>query len=256
MGEKWRLIPFSSNDAALNMAIDESILRLKSEGKVPNTIRLYSWKPSAVSIGFFQSIEDEVNLMRCKKLEIDIVRRITGGGAVYHDQNGEVTYSIIIDSKDSIISPSILDSYEFLCQGVVKGLYELGLDAKFQKINDVIVNNKKISGNAQTRKWNVLLQHGTILVNVDVNKMFSVLRVNDEKIRDKIISAVQERVTSVNNELDKQTSLDEVAECLRVGFERILNVSFVNEGLTTEEVNLAKELKNQKYSSKKWSFSR
>ncbi len=238
------------------MAIDEAIMISRSKNIVPNTLRLYSWKPSAVSIGVFQNVKDEINLDYVNKSGLNVIRRITGGGSVYHDELGEVTYSIILNENDPIVPGTILESYNILCQGVINGLKRIGLDCKFIPINDIMVNNKKISGNAQTRRNHVILQHGTILVNVNVKKMFDVLKVSDEKIKDKIISSVQERVTSVNNEVDNEISLNDVALAIKDGFKKVLNVNFTEGKLTNEEMILMKELSKNKYSNDEWIFSR
>lgn len=91
----WRLLKLEVNDAFMNMAIDEAIMHARIANEVPDTLRFYSWKPSAVSIGRFQKAENEVNLEYCRKAGIYVVRRISGGGAVYHDAEGEVTYSVV-----------------------------------------------------------------------------------------------------------------------------------------------------------------
>ena len=114
---------------------------------------------------------------------MDYVRRITGGGAVFHDN--ELTYSIVIPESHPQIPKNIIDSYKRICGAIMKGLDKLGIDSKYFPINDILTNNKKISGNAQTRKSKTVLQHGTILMDVDVEKMFSLLKVPDEKIKDK-----------------------------------------------------------------------
>jgi len=254
--DTWRFISLSINDAYMNMAIDEAILKLRSIKKSPNTLRFYRWNPSAVSIGYFQSVKDEVDLEACKKMGIDVVRRITGGGTVYHDFEGEITYSIIVDEKNPKIPYDIIKSYEVICKGIVIGLKALGLNPEFKPINDIIVNNKKISGNAQTRKSGVVLQHGTILLDSNVQTMFKVLKVSDEKIRDKMIKAVEERVTTIKKELGRKPSFKEVEEALKYGFENALQVKFIDDKLTHEELELAKKLKETKYSSKEWIFKR
>ena len=103
------------------MAIDEAILRARIAGKVPNTIRFYRWKPSAVSIGRFQSIQNEVNLDNCKQHGVDVVRRITGGGAVYHDSQGEITYSVVVKRED-LGASDVTVAYNKICSGLTKRL--------------------------------------------------------------------------------------------------------------------------------------
>jgi lipoate-protein ligase A len=256
MENQWRVIGLSINDAYMNMAIDEAILRLRSIKKSPNTLRFYRWYPSAVSIGYFQSIEDEVDIEACKRMGVDIVRRITGGGAVYHDFEGEITYSLIVDEGNPKIPFDIIKSYGVICKGIIIGLKALGLNPEFKPINDIVINNKKISGNAQTRKSGVVLQHGTILLDSNLQTMFKVLKVSDEKIRDKMIKAAEERVTTIRKELNRKPSFEEVEKALRYGFEKALQVKFFEDNLTLEELELAKELRESKYSTKEWIFKR
>ncbi|MEM4297740.1 MAG: biotin/lipoate A/B protein ligase family protein [Nitrososphaerota archaeon] len=253
---KWRLIGLTSHDAFMNMAVDEALVHQVSQRKAPNTIRLYRWKPSAVSIGFFQSVEQEVNLEACKREGVDVVRRITGGGAVYHDYEGEVTYSLIAHQEDPIIPSDIKRSYEFICRAIVLGLERLGLKAEFRPVNDIVINGRKVSGNAQTRRMKAVLQHGTVLVDVDVKKMFSFLKVSDEKIKDKVIKNVEERVTSINRELGYKVSLKEVADSLAKGFEQSLGLGLVEGELDDEELSLAKRLRDEKYVTYEWNFKR
>jgi lipoate-protein ligase A len=148
------------------MALDQALMS-KVDNFIP-VLRVYGWKPAAVSIGYFQSLEQEVDVKKCRDLGIDVVRRMTGGGAVLHEQ--EVTYSFITKTFPA----NIRDSYKVICEPVVDCLKDLGFEAN-SPLNDIAVNNKKVSGNAQTRRNGVLLQHGTILLDIDIDKMFSVL---------------------------------------------------------------------------------
>ena len=188
---KYRIISLEMHNAFMNMAIDEAISESVAKGNNP-TIRFYKWLPSAVSIGYFQSLADEVDVWKCRSLGVGIVRRRTGGGAVYHSNSGEITYSVI--GPVSLFPKNIIKSYEEICGWVIKGLNNLGINAEFVPINDILVKGKKISGNAQTRRKNILLQHGTILYDVNVERMFSVLKVPDEKIKDKLIKVVKEEI--------------------------------------------------------------
>ncbi|MFX0068562.1 MAG: biotin/lipoate A/B protein ligase family protein [Promethearchaeota archaeon] len=254
--EEWRLIDLEVLSGPMTMAIDEAILRLATLGESPPTLRLYRWNPSAVSIGYFQSIHEEVDLEICKKLEVDVVRRITGGGAVYHDYDGEITYSIIVKEDNPKIPTDIMESYELLCQGIVGGLKNLGMNAEFKPINDIIVNGRKISGNAQTRRQNVLLQHGTILVDFDPGAMFKVLKVSEAKISDKLIQSVRERVTSIRNEMEDEITFEQVRKALIEGFQGALQINFREGRLSKGERELADRLLKEKYSSERWNFRR
>lgn len=249
---EFRLLETGFNDAFTNMAIDEAICKLHKEEDKPS-VRFYGWKPSAISIGYFQSLKEEVEAKECTKEGIDIVRRITGGGAVFH-QN-ELTYSFVCSEKSNLVSKNILDSYKKICNSLVLGFKELGLKADFVPLNDIIVCNQKISGNAQTRRNNNILQHGTILIEVDVDKMFSLLLVSDEKMKGKLIESIKQRVTSINSQLNKKVEFDEVSEAMKKGFEENFEAELVKGKLTSEELNLAEKIKETK-SSVEWNYKR
>ena len=256
MVEKWRLLDTGLNNAFYNMALDEAIAIAKSKNLVPNTIRFFRWKPPAVSIGYFQSMEEEVDIKACDELGIDYVRRRTGGGAVYHDTEGELTYSIIVDQTHRLISEDFQETYQTLCSGLVLGLRKLGVPAEFKPINDIVSHGRKISGNAQTRGMNVVHQHGTILRKVDPALMFRVLKVPSEKIRDKMIKSVEERVTSINNVLGRNVSFRELKDALIEGFEEAFKIDLVPGNITDFEENTAQRLKAEKYASREWNFRR
>ena len=254
MKEQWRLLKTENISAAKNMAIDRAVLVANSKGKSPPTVRFFTWKPSAISIGYFQSLEEEVDLDICKKLGVDYVRRITGGGAVFHDD--ELTYSIVISENHPKIPKNIMESYGRICGAIINGLDYLGIESNYKPINDIIANSKKISGNAQTRKFKTVLQHGTVLMDVDVEKMFSILKVPNEKIRDKLISDVKERVTSVKHVLGRDVSFSDAAEAMKTGFEEEFRVKLVDGKLTEEELKLAGNFEREFFGSDEWNHRR
>ena len=177
----WRLLKPETHNAFANMAIDEAILRARIEDKVPNTVRFYFWRPSAVSIGRFQNIQDEVHLENCRTYGVDVVRRISGGGAVYHDAVDEITYSVIVKQED-LGTNDVAVAYGEICNGLIEGSRLLGINAEYNKGNvkqcpNMIVKERKISGSAQAQKRGVILQHGTFLLGVDLAKMFAFLKI-------------------------------------------------------------------------------
>ncbi|RLF32419.1 MAG: lipoate--protein ligase family protein [Thermoplasmata archaeon] len=250
MSEQWRLLKTEDRTAYTNMAIDWAVLKANSRGLVPPTVRFYTWKPSAISIGYFQSLKEEVDLDMCKRLGVNYVRRITGGGAVYHEH--ELTYSIVIPESHPQISKNIMESYSRICGALIRGLKRLRINSQYVPINDVVVDGKKISGSAQTRKSKTVLQHGTVLLDVDVDKMFSLLRVPSEKIRDKLISDVKQRVTSIKHVLGEELSFEEVADAMKTGFEEEFNVELVDGGLTRTELEDSKRFEKNYFSSYEW----
>lgn len=259
MSQQWRLLRHGARSAYENMAIDEAILRCvtgwDTSGSSPCTLRFYRWEPSAVSIGYFQGMEQEVNLVACAERGVDIIRRLTGGGAVYHDYEGEITYSITLPDNYPGIPRKVLDSYKLLCGGLVEGLRALGLPAEFKPINDIAVNGRKISGNAQTRRFAGILQHGTLLCQVDPHLMFTLLKVPNEKIRDKLIAGVEERVTSIQREMG-EVDRERVTEAMVDGFAKVLDIELVPGKLTEEELTLAEQLRKERYESDAWTFKR
>ena len=248
---KWRLLPLVTQDAFMNMAVDEAVSEAVASGASLPTIRFYRWQPSAVSIGCFQSMEQEVALEVCKQRGIDVIRRRTGGGAVFHDYEKEITYSVILPEED--MNLGITESYHEICSWIVNGFTKLGIDSEFKPINDIITGGKKISGNAQTRRNGVILQHGTILYGVDVREMFSVLKVGADKISDKMIAAVEDRVTSVNR-IKPELSYEDVLGAMTESFTQ--GKDFAIGELSKEEIARAEELAQSRYRSEEWNFSR
>jgi len=256
MTEKWRLLDTGLHNAFYNMALDEAIALARSRSLVPNTLRFFRWDPSAVSIGYFQSMEEEVDIQACKQRDIDYVRRRTGGGAVYHDRDGELTYSLLVGRDHRLISDDFQETYGTLCSGLTSGLKRLGIPAEFKPINDIIVAGKKISGNAQTRSMNVVHQHGTILREVDPTLMFTLLKVPNEKIRDKLIRSAEERVTSTNRYLRREVAFEELKEAFITGFEDAFNIELVPGEILEFEEKLSAQLKVEKYATRGWNFKR
>ncbi len=255
----WRLVELETRDAFENMAIDEAVSEMVSTQDSPPTIRFYRWKPSAVSIGYFQSLHDEIDMDKCAAADVDCVRRRTGGGAVYHDYEGELTYSVI--APESIFPKGITDSYHSICGWIMDGLGRAGIETYFKPVNDIVVSDdtstkdgkflsgRKISGNAQTRRSGVLLQHGTILYKVDVKKMFSLLKVGQDKIADKMIAAAEERVTSVN-EILPDVSCEDLYLAMKEAF--TFNKKWTTGEWTLAEMMRAQELAERRYLTREW----
>jgi len=254
----WRLLKLEVNDAFTNMAIDEAIVTARIDGLVSNTLRFYKWKPSAVSVGRFQTVSNEVHVENCRRLGVDIVRRITGGGTVYHDSEGEITYSVVAEEKD-FGTTDVVQAYNAICTGLIEAAKILGVNADFnpgdpKNCPNIAVWGKKISGSAQFHKGGVLLQHGTFLLEADLEKMFTFLRVPWAETITDVVCVVRERLTSIQNELGKRVSTEEAYRALVKGFERALNVQLKEEALTTYERNLAETLREDKFSTEGWNL--
>jgi lipoate-protein ligase A len=254
----WRLLRLEVNDAFTNMAVDEAIVTARIGDTVPNTIRFYCWNPSAVSVGRFQDVAKEVQIDNCKRKSVDIVRRITGGGTVYHDSQDEITYSVVAREKD-FGTTDVIQAYNKICSGIIEAAKILGVNASFnpgdpRNCPTVAINGKKISGSAQYHKSGVLLQHGTFLLDVDLENMFALLRVPWSKNNSDIICVANDKITSIERELDHSVETREAAEALIQGFQKALSMELQEGALTDEELAHASKLRNEKYSKDTWNL--
>ena len=260
LSDRWRLLKLETADAYTNMAVDEAILIARTQNKVSNTLRFYMWNPSTVSVGRFQKIENEINIEECKKQHVDIVRRISGGGAVYHDKNGEITYSITAKTVDlGCKNLDLLGAYQKICTGLNEAVKILGANADYnppdpKRCPNLSVAGKKISGNAQTTKKGVLMQHGTFLLVIDYPTMFKLLKVSWSTNLDTVIGVAKRKLGCVKHEINPDFSIQQAYKALVAGFEKALNVEFVQEPLTEYEKKLAEKLKKEKFVTEDWNF--
>ncbi|MFT4309887.1 MAG: biotin/lipoate A/B protein ligase family protein [Candidatus Woesearchaeota archaeon] len=250
---EWRLIntPIET-DGYMHMAIDESLMISVGNTDSSPVLRWYSWNHPSVSIGFFQSPKEELYYEKCVEDNIEIFRRMTGGGAVYKHPRGEINYSIII--RESPEYHDILSSYKKIAQPIIDYLNSIGVKAVFSGINDIIVEGKKISGNAQTRMHNAILQHGTILLDFDIEAMTRYLRISNEKITDKHISSIKDRVTWISRimEIDSESLI----KGINTEYERSMKIMLREDELSHNEMERAISLKNNKYGSSEWLWQR
>jgi lipoate-protein ligase A len=255
----WRLLKLEVNDAFTNMAVDEAIITARIKELVPNTLRFYRWNPSAVSIGRFQNVSNEVHIENCREHGVDIVRRITGGGTVYHDFEGEITYSVVVKEED-LGTQDVVLAYNTICNGLIEAAKILGVNADFnpgdpRNCPNIAVNGKKISGSAQFHKGGVLLQHGTFLLDADLTKMFTFLRVPWAKTIADVICVAKERITSLKHELASNISVEEAYKALIKGFQKAFDTQLKEEEtLTAYEQKLAERLRREKYATEKWNL--
>ena len=254
----WRLLKLEYHKAFTNMAIDEAILTARTLDRAPNTLRLYKWKPSTISIGKNQKPEHEIQLENCRKLGIDIVRRISGGGTVYHDERDEVTYSLTAKTSDLGVK-DLMAVYAKIYSGIRDALRILGISTDFSEGNEkncpnLTVNGRKISGSSQANKRETILQHGTLLLDVDLEKMFTLLRVPWAKTCMEAVNVAKNKITSVKCELGHAVSSETAANALIAGFENALGVEMVADGLTQFEVELAQKLCIEKYATDDWNL--
>lgn len=254
MAETWRLVDLEyRDDPFMNMSVEEAIPRAVGEGRAPNTVRFWH-NSNTIVLGCFQSADLEVNYDACKETGTTIVRRFTGGGAVYHDA-GNLNYAISIKKGHRLALDGDLQLvFRELSKGAVEGLKSLGVPAEFQPINDIQINGKKVSGAAGSIKWGAVFHHGCILVASDLAILGKVLNVPKVKLADHRVASVQKRVTTVRDELHKDVETREVRDAIVLGIEKSYDVKLDEGQLTNSELANAKQLYDTKYSKSKWNL--
>jgi len=246
--KRWRVLRYEKASAAYNMALDEAIAEAVAFRVAGPTMRFYGWEPAAVSIGRFQKLEEVVDLEGCERLGIEVVRRSTGGGAVFHDR--EITYSVIC--LEEMMPTDINEAYWEIGGWIVNALKLIGIDGAFEPINDVLVNGKKISGSAQSRRKGIFVQHGTLIYDLDRAKMFSVLKVPKDKTESQMIDDPAERVTSVREQ--RKVPWEYVAAAMANAF--IMNREWYAGDLTADELARAEVISKLRYANDEWTFER
>jgi len=251
--DRLRVISFRAHDAAANMALDEAIARSVGVGASPPTLRLYGWDPPAVSIGYFQEVDTEVDLDFCEANGIGVVRRLTGGGAVLHTR-GELTYSFAVSDREPAVPQDVQGSYMTVCAPLVSAMRALGAPACFRPINDIEIGGRKVSGSAQTRRFGAVLQHGTLLLDIDVG-LLGALRANSAKLRERGITGHAQRVTTLGRELGRRVSHGELSRAIKRQFKEHFGCKLDAGQPTGEELCRAPALA-ERYRSVDWLFRR
>lgn len=272
----WRFIDSGAQSPAMNMAIDEAILTIHSQGKTLPTVRFYRWNPSTLSIGYFQK-EKEINHEAVGRFGLGFVRRATGGRAVLHDQ--ELTYSVVVSEDYPGMPSQVNEAYRVISNGLLKGFQRLGFHAEMVSLAseeekakyasmgssacfdspswyELVVEGKKIAGSAQTRQKGTILQHGSILLDWDVDKLFEVLHFSSERVMERMKQSFLEKAVAINHLSDRTVSLDEARAVFFEGFKEGLGVDLVPGELTEDEVVLAKQLAQEKYGNPEWNLKR
>lgn len=253
--DAWRFLPLDIRDGFWNMALDEAILKAVIEKRSPNTLHFYKWNPSTISLGRNQSFSEEVVEKVAKEKGFNIVRRITGGGTVFHDSNGEITYSIVCPIKflENLNAHKVLDQFELITQGIVAGLINFGLKPEKGKIHcpALFLNGKKFSGNAQVRKRGYILQHGTILLKIDPELMYSVLKAPYIVSQSKMVKSVYAKCIGIRDLLENYNE-EKFLSSLIVGFENTLGIKLKVGAFSDYEFKIAEKLVDERYSNIKW----
>jgi lipoyl(octanoyl) transferase len=274
--QQWRLLDTGPADAFTNMAVDEAILEHHAAEGGPSTVRFYSWSPTALSLGYGQPIDANIDLAQCRALGIDVVRRPTGGRAVLHDR--EVTYSVVIRADDPRVASGVLASYLTISLALIRGLAYLGISAELLPLRrgpqqssketspvcfatpssfEVAVCGRKVIGSAQRRVHGVIMQHGSIPLAWDLDKMCAVFGIAPCGGR----STQGERayhtgMTSLQEAGARAYAYAEVVAALTRGIAETWEVELTPGQLTAAERQLSAQLRDTKYRSEAWTWHR
>ena len=244
---KWRLIHTAPQPPALHMALDEVLTEEVAARRRPPTLRVWEWSSSCVVIGRFQSLRNEVDAEAAHRHGIEVVRRISGGGAMFIEPGNTITYSLYAP-ETMVAGMSFQESYQFMDAWVIEALQELGIDVWYQPLNDIASPVGKIAGAAQTRRGGAVLHHVTMAYDIDTTRMLEVLRIGREKLSDKAIQSADKRV----DPLRSQTGLAraEIIDKMIATFRNRYGLSTGR--LQPEELERAGALAASKFSSATW----
>jgi lipoate-protein ligase A len=265
----WRLLNYNVCNIFENMAIDEAIFQETIKNRKPPTLRFYGSYPSAITIGYFQDIKKEVNIERCHMAGVDVVRRITGGKAVFHFD--EITYCVVAGAWEKLFPSSIAETYITISQCIARGLSSLGIKAHLTEVgrttsdeelksycfsvpskNELLVKGRKICGSAQVRRRGGFLQHGSLLLAFDAEKTASLLL--PERSPD-YCKKLKKSVTAINEEIISPVNMKDLCFALKNGFSEKIGIEFMEDALTSAEEDLKNELL-KKYISTHWNIDR
>jgi lipoate-protein ligase A len=267
---QWRLIYDSPAPGAWNMAVDEAIMESISIENTPPTLRLYAWIPYCLSLGHAQRIED-VNLNALHQRQWGLVRRPTGGKAILHAD--ELTYSVIALQNDPHVCGSILESYLRISSALLNSLKLLNIQADARNIDtinkkgidnpvcfeitsnyEITCSGKKIIGSAQSRKMNVLLQHGAIPLHGDIRRVIDVLNYQSDEERLLATSQLCDHAGTLLSVTGQLYSWEDVAQALIHGFSETFKITLKPDMLSESEIKRAQNLMSEKYANDYWTM--
>ncbi|MBE1537959.1 lipoate--protein ligase family protein [Actinomadura algeriensis] len=246
--QEWRLIHEGPQEPAVHMALDQVLAEEVAAGRRPPTLRVWEWASPAVIIGSFQSLRNEVDAAEAGRAGVEVVRRISGGGAMFVEPGNTITYSLY--APESLVAGmSFAESYAFLDDWVLGALAELGVRAWYRPLNDIASDQGKIAGAAQKRlAAGAVLHHVTMAYDIDAAKMTRVLRIGREKISDKGIASANKRV----DPLRRQTGLprEEIIDRMIAHFRG--RYGLVADRPTADELRLAGKYAADKFTTPEW----
>lgn len=246
----WQLVEPGPLPALTHLALDQVLTEEVAAGRRPPTMRIWDWNDSAVVIGSFQSVANEVDAEAAARHGIGVVRRVSGGGAMLMEADSIITYSIYAPSE-LVAGMSFADSYAFLDDWVLQALRSLGVDASYVPLNDIASPEGKIGGAAQKRlAGGGVLHHVTMSYDMDGDKMAEVLRIGREKLSDKGVTSAAKRVDPLRRQtgLTRETIVERMTETFR-------ELHGLSRGeITAAEFARAEQLVAEKFSTDEWLY--
>lgn len=245
---EWQVVDAKSVPPVMHVALDEVLAKEVAAGRRAPTLRFWEWDRAAVIIGSFQSLSNEVDVDAARELGVDVIRRASGGGAMFVEKGTAITYSLYAP-VELVEDMSFADSYAFLDNWVLKALNELGVEATYQPLNDITSPKGKIGGAAQKRFLDkTVLHHVTMAYDMDADRMMQVLRIGREKLSDKGTTSAAKRVDPVRS----QTGMERRAVIEAMG-KTFINLNGGTMGDITEaEYAAAEQLVAEKYGTQEW----
>lgn len=235
-------IKHDSHEPYFNMAVEEYLLK-----EFDDDIFLLWRNNNAVIVGKHQNTLAEINVDYVKEKGVKVVRRLSGGGAVFHDL-GNLNFTFIMKGE----SEKLVDFHKYTLP-IIEVLQKLDIEAKFEGRNDITIEGKKFSGNAEHVYRNKVLHHGTILFSSEMADLSGALKSNPLKFKDKAVKSVKARVTNVSDHLKKELSLDEFTNMIMEHITSKYEAAKPYE-LTDEDKEKIQKLANDKYSTWEWNF--
>ncbi|MEO8779280.1 MAG: biotin/lipoate A/B protein ligase family protein [Rhodanobacter sp.] len=243
----WQLIHAAPQSPSLHMALDDVLVRDVGAGLRPPTLRIWEWASSAVVIGRFQSLRNEVDMDAAQRHGIEVVRRISGGGAMFIEPGNTITYSIYAPLS-LIKGLSFQAAYALMDEWVIEALGTLGIKAWYQPLNDITSAAGKIAGAAQAHRGGAVLHHVTMAYDIDAQKMLEVLRIGREKLSDKGTTSAAKRVDPLRSQtgLPREAVIETMIACFRRRY------GLGNDGLRLDELVRAEALGLERFSTAAW----
>ncbi len=247
--QQWHLLPSIPLSPPMQVAMDETLTLAVGRGERPPSIRFWNWAGDAVVLGRFQSVKNEVNEEVAEAEGVTLVRRISGGGAMFIEPEGAITYSIYAP-ESMVKGMSFPESYAFFDAWVLDALRELGVNAWYAPLNDITSDGGKIGGAAQARRGGAVLHHTTMAYQMNTERMARVLRIGKEKLSDKGVTSAAKRVEP----LREQTDLDrDVIIHHLIGYFRA-RYGLVDDTFTAAEMEDAEQRVIERFGTRDWTW--